>query len=1016
MHRDEALHDTHDAETGAPASGLAVTAAAAVPGLSRPGAHGELEVDAVGQRAMLAKVAARLFGDDAEPETTYIGRFEVERRLGAGGMGVVYLARDPELDRAVAIKHLHPRLATGAELEVAERRMRREARAMARLAHPHVVNIHEVGTHDGQLFLAMEYVDGLTLADWLLTGERSWREILEVFCEAGEGLDEAHRVGLVHRDFKPENVLIGRGRAVKVTDFGLASVMSGEAAELTSTLETEPGAGTDGDSLGGSMTRTGAMLGTPLYMSPEQFAGEPTDARSDQFSFCVALYEALVGVRPFVGETMGELARAVLGGRLRPRPRVVEAPARVLAAVERGLLVEPDARWPSMGALLLELRRDPVPGRRRRVALASVALALAGVGAGAAWSARARAQKIAGCERAGASIEALWSPEVRAQLKASFEGTGLSFAATTAARALPLLDEFVSSWRQVRTDTCVQAEVEGGWAPELTEAADACLEERREQLASFVEALSSLGRDDGPGEAERRSLVRGAALAANKLPEVERCADTLWLRARPRPPDDARARAEVRRLRRALARASTLTNLARYDEASAVIEPALRDAEALGWAPLLASAHHRAGTLLVEEGRYAEAEAAHERAYFIAGEAGEDELAARAATSLTMVTGSSLARAEDGLRWSRAARMMHGRVVAEDGGAFETHILNNVAMIHIEQERYDEALEELDRARALAASLYGAEHPTTAVTLSNIGLVHANRGEFERSRELDEQVIKIREVTQGEDHPDLVLPLTNLGNMYATQGRFEEALTHFNRARELAERALRPGHPQVAHLLTSLGAIHGIMGDREEGVRALERAVELAAAATSEDHPSVAHPLTNLGHMYLQMHQLDAGRERLERAVEILERANGPEHADVAQPLIGLAATHHELGDYARALEMFTRALALLEGVMGAEHPDLGGPLTGMGKAALALGRREEAITSLRRALRLREAGDPVALAETRVSLARALGPEVEEASALAQQAHAALSESGGPPELVAEVDAWLKEHVAAEG
>ncbi|MCB9756334.1 MAG: serine/threonine protein kinase [Myxococcales bacterium] len=502
------------------------------PGLSHTGAA-ELGVGAPEQRAMLAKVTARLFGDDAE-QPTRIGRFELVRRLGAGGMGVVYLARDPELDRAVAIKHLHPRFVRGDALALAEQRMRREARAMARLAHPHVVHIHEVGTHDGQLFLAMEYVDGLTLSDWLRGERRGWRELLRVFCEAGEGLDAAHEAGLVHRDFKPENVLVSRAGAAKVTDFGLASMLSASAS--TSCARPIPALE---DSTTAPMTRTGALMGTPLYMSPEQFAGEPADARSDQFSFCVALYEALVGARPFTGSTFGELAASVSRGALGPRPRVA-APSRVLVAVERGLRVAPEERWPSMGALLEALRHDPTPRRRRRLALAGLAVGLASAAGGYAWSETTRARALQACETAGAAIEDVWGGATRARALTEVRASGISFAESSATHTADALDAFTSAWRQVRTDTCVAARVERRWSPELSASADACLEERREQLESFVETLEETVSAD---ELEQRRAAVRARPSRRSSCRARRPAGTRCgcARARSRPRTRRRA-------------------------------------------------------------------------------------------------------------------------------------------------------------------------------------------------------------------------------------------------------------------------------------------------------------------------------------------------------------------------------------------------------------------------------------------------------------------------------------------
>src|SRR3954468_8020130 len=226
-------------------------------------------------------------GDTEPPEPslptgTAIGRYTVLERIGAGGMGVVYAVLDPELDRKVAVKLLRAGEGSASRRAELEYRLVGEARAMAQLAHPNVVTVFEIGRFGDQLFLAMEFVEGHTLRDWLAEKPRSWREIVEVFAAAGEGLATVHAAGLVHRDFKPTNVLVGRDGRPRVTDFGLVQ-------------DGSPG------------TARGAIAGTPYYMSPEQFRGEPADARSDQFSFCVALFAALHGVRPFEADALGDL-------------------------------------------------------------------------------------------------------------------------------------------------------------------------------------------------------------------------------------------------------------------------------------------------------------------------------------------------------------------------------------------------------------------------------------------------------------------------------------------------------------------------------------------------------------------------------------------------------------------------------------------------------------------------------------------------------------------------------------
>ena len=251
-------------------------------------------------------------------------------------MGIVYLARDPELGRHIAIKLL--------AASVSEARLVREARALARLAHPNVVTVYDVGTFGGRSFVAMELLEGITVKAWLHAQPRPWREVLEVFLHAGRGLAAAHTAGLIHRDFKPENVMIARDGRVRVLDFGLASDVS--TKEISAGHEL-PEHWEDLE-----LTASGMMLGTPAYMSPEQLRAQETDERTDQFSFCVSLWEALYGMRPFGGRTLRELARSVMAAALPQPPRETPVPAWLHRIVARGLMVDRDARYPTMNALL----------------------------------------------------------------------------------------------------------------------------------------------------------------------------------------------------------------------------------------------------------------------------------------------------------------------------------------------------------------------------------------------------------------------------------------------------------------------------------------------------------------------------------------------------------------------------------------------------------------------------------------------------------------------------------------
>jgi serine/threonine protein kinase len=296
-----------------------------------------------------ARIHAALFDDRPLPPE-HLGRFVLRGTLGCGGMGTVLEAYDAALDRKLALKVLHPTLDDRYAL-----RLVREAQALAKLSHPNVVHVYEVGEVEGRTFIAMELLHGRTLREWQEQERPDWRACVEAYLQAGQGLAAAHAAGLVHRDFKPGNCIIDADGRVRVLDFGLVRELEGAADD-------EPGTTARGrEPLGETLTRTGVVLGTMAYMPIEQLDGKPVDARGDQFSFCVSLYEALYGERPFAGETLDLLAETLTSGTVRPAPAGTRVPKKLRSVLLRGLSADPGGRWPSMAALLRELRQVVAP-------------------------------------------------------------------------------------------------------------------------------------------------------------------------------------------------------------------------------------------------------------------------------------------------------------------------------------------------------------------------------------------------------------------------------------------------------------------------------------------------------------------------------------------------------------------------------------------------------------------------------------------------------------------------------
>ncbi|HET6585514.1 MAG TPA: serine/threonine-protein kinase, partial [Nannocystaceae bacterium] len=505
-----------------------------------------------------------------------IGRYLVLSRIGAGGMGVVYAAYDPELDRKVALKLLRTDAPAGADSD-APRRLQREAQALARLDHPNVVAVHDVLDYEGRIVLAMEFVEGDTLGSWRKARPRSWREILEVFVAAGRGLLAAHDRGLVHRDFKPDNVMItpsgGAGdHRVRVMDFGLArpSGAPRDADDATVDVPRSPSA------FDSQLTHVDVVIGTPAYMAPEQLAGRDVGPAADQFSFCVALWETLYGERPFRGDGLPDLARAIVEGDLCAPPSGARVPRWLHRACERGMAASPSHRFADMHALLATLQGGHRRKRLRGAAIGLGAIAVIGLGL-AVDRQRARTEAEAACERDGAAIAEIWNDSARVAVRTGLVQSGAPQAEMTALKVTPWLDEHAQAWERARTDACRAHALDRRWDVEVLDRAVWCLDERKLELQALVARLA-----DADGEAANRAVQAAAGLA-----RIEPCLDDATLRRRSPPPPETRD--EIPELHAEFARADALWATGAYAEGLAVARATRARAEELGWPRVISS-------------------------------------------------------------------------------------------------------------------------------------------------------------------------------------------------------------------------------------------------------------------------------------------------------------------------------------------------------------------------------------------------------------------------------------------
>jgi serine/threonine-protein kinase len=929
------------------------------------------------------------------PGQTLAGRYMVFEQLGQGGMGVVVSAYDTRLERRVAIKLLHPERTSESSSGDGQARMVREAQAMARLNHPHVVAVYDAGTlEDGSLFIAMEYVEGETLRRWCTRQKRSWREVLQAYLAAGRGLAAAHAAGLIHRDFKPDNVLVGQDGRVRVTDFGLArtSPEPSSPAQSQATLSSE--------TWDSALTEPGTLMGTPKYMAPELMRGEPAGVRTDLYAFCVSLYEALHGQLPFGGQSMAEYSRARNEGRISPPPAHPQVPAWVARTVAQGLQVDPLRRPASLEALLTTLGNDPEVKRqawRRRAAVTSVGLVLAVL---AIWGWARQQTQAPACGQVARRLDGIWDGAVKARVREALLGTGVPYAEDTAQRVSTVLDGYSRRWVQQSAALC-EAE-QSTKLSRLAALRESCLERRRSRLRATTELLAR-GSD--------REVLDRAALTVQSLPPLEDCADDKVLTAVVPPPEEPAVRAAVEALLEKVDRVEALLGAGKYKEGLAEAEPLLRQVEPVGHAPLHAQVLFLVSQLRTGAGDYKGSEELTRKTLATAAQGRDLRLMARALSHLLLTVGVQQTRPQEVAQLEQPVE-----AIAESTGDDVTRAiaLHSVGALLRAQGRYQEAREKFTQALALREQVLGPEHPETASTLQQLGSASWWLGHYEQALEQSERALALKTKVLGPEHPEVIAALNSVAAVLRDLGRYEETRQRLERVLVLREKILGPDHPLVATSLGNLSIVLLDTGRYEEARQYAERGLLLKEKQLGPEHPELAGALTKLGNTLAYLKRHEEAREKHARALALSEKALGPDHPLVGLSLTVLGVELMHLGRYGEAQQRLDRALAVTEKAYGKEHPDLAYVLTARGSLMLARGKPAEALPPLERALKLPLKG--AALLELKFTLARALWEakraERSRAVTLATEARDSWQRLGHAS-LAAEASQWLAEHTS---
>jgi len=865
------------------------------------------------------------------PRGSTVGRYLIIDVLGRGGMGVVYTAYDPELDRRVAIKLLQSRGDSTWLL--------REAQALARLAHPNVVAVYDVGTlPDDRVFIAMELVDGLTLRAWLAEKRRTWREIVHIMLAAGAGLVAAHAVELVHRDFKPENVMVGRDGRVRVMDFGLARFQRDE--------DHQPPMRSSATHLDDTLTVAGAVIGTPAYMAPELFEGGEADARSDQFAFGVTLYEALFRALPFDRHALRD------GTAVAPTPpKDSDVPTRIERVLLRMIALPRDERFEGMTAVLRELAIDPA-ARRRRLLL--VAGALVGIAAIVAVTfALSRSESVV-CRGAEERLAGVWDAPSKDSVRRAYVATGLPFATRAFDALSKSLDDYANEWATASTETCKATRVRRDQTEEVMSLRQMCLDRRLQELRAVTRMLAS--------DPSQSVIESGAGLVANLEP-VARCANVEALREPTRPALDPRTSYLENELAAAKADMMGHRVLPGLVAAQRVIEGARQ----IRYTALESEAHRIRGTGLLSVENFHDAVAEFATSVRLGIAARREDVAALSAFSAAMVEASARKRPHEARIWLIVGTALADRI--PDDLSLQLGRLQAQGIVASESGDPLGAVEAHQQFFDIASRYSRPGQPVDIEAAHTLATTLTRASAFARAAKMFERLLGELEALLGADNLTIALTLSNLGQCYGKLGEVDKARAAFERSIAMRERLLGTTTPLLIPALNNFADMLKANGRVDEALVVITRAMELAATLDHGDDSYHTVATTHAEILFAAGKRAQA-RALLDDLLKMEERTGSPSLQTTLAARADVALADRAWRDAAAFAD---KAVAKYEADGGAQNPDLWRPLTALGRARLELGEREQARAALERALAIGKMTELPAstFAETRAALAK---------------------------------------------
>lgn len=764
---------------------------------------------------------------------TRVGRYEIVELVGSGGAGKVYRARDPQLERFVALKLLHAPPLDEPVSAKTQALLLQEARTVARLSHPNVVAAFDVGVHDGALFVAMEFIDRVSMRDWLAE-PRTPSEILRVLVAAGRGLAAAHDADVCHRDFKPANVMIASDGRVLVVDFGLARTFhfpvqpQGEAVErrsgAASAVATPVRAGGDTERL--ALSTASALAGTPGFMAPELLRGHEADARSDQYSYAVTAFLALTGVMPYPASALAS-SSAHLGERRAPWHPGVRR--RIRRVIERGLAPDPDQRYPSLAMMVSALERAAAPRMSRGGAIA--------LGAAAAALAVVVTQRPAAtrCNFDASSLAGVWDAERRSAVERAFQATGRSSQADTFQRISGRLDVFRDEWVRQRREACEASRQRADPSERMLALRTACLDGALAGAKMLVDALSAVNATD-------IDRVAGAA-----PPPLRSCLDTTELSEAGEPPSPELEGA-IAEVDRQIAGVTALIKSGFRDASIEAGRLVMEAARATGHAPTIARAAAVAARANLTSSGTSEqlvtGETLLREGMRLAADSGQDLLLARMSTYLLYHLACIQTRIEE----SAAMLPVVEALVSRVGSPTEPHVelLMGRGRIELEHRRFSEALATLEEAVRLAPSAddYVVVYSFTAD--HDISQIRMELGQFPAAVQAAQHGLDGTRDYYGPGHPRVLFALGDLAVAQAKAGLRDAMVQSIAEARRLAT-TLPANEPRVKNVARAEGVAWEYLGECDRALPPLNEALQLFTAAYGPSHPLTAGVLAHVG-------------------------------------------------------------------------------------------------------------------------------------------------------------------------